>query len=483
MYIIYIYKQCYYCLHAQMIFYLSYIEQTDEGNEFFVGFFRNIFGRYTEFETIPPVLWITTNELAPVNFNVSTVTGLLEKNVAVPGQITYIHIPVGYIVFDSTKNPEFKAIHIKAENNRKIVVFGQNEQSASNDAYLALPVTSSSHYEYIVASLLAFRSNIQEPKNSVALIIGTENDTEIILEPSLIINHPFAINDSFIPGNAIEFRSVTIQKFQTFYLQVLGDLSGTRIIANKPISVFSGHECAYVPVASRSCDMLIEQLQPIDTWGTEVAIIPLRTRVGLDIIKIFAAHDSTIISLTGTNVISGTVTSEIRFTLDANKFREMLIRDFTLIQSNYQIAVFQFSRSSRTDFGPFMLSVPPREQYRDSYVVAPAPFDPSLENLSRGRVAYVNYTSIAVPAEYFNSSLITINNSTINASEFRPIRRADNSTWGYGARLLLDEGVQVIKHEDSNAALSVIMYGFSNQMSWGCAGGTGLVTIPFRKFC
>ena len=379
-----------------------------------------------------------------------------------------------------------KGIYVKAEHDRKIVVFGQNEEVGSNDAYLALPIASfyKTHYEYIVASVLGDIGSQYTARDSVALLIGTENDTEVILEPSVVINHPFAGNDSFIPGNATK---LIIQKFQTFYFQVRGgDISGTRLTANKPISVFSGHECADVPIASAPCDMLIEQLQPIDTWGTEVAIIPLRTRDG-DIIKVFASHDSTRVSVTHTNINDDTVVRNIRFVLDANKFEEILIKDFTLIQSNYQIAVFQFSRSYLTDNNifsdPFMLSLPPREQYLDSYVVAPAPFDPSLEgNSFTTRVAYENYTNIAVPVESFNSGLITINNSSINASEFRPIRRADNSIWGYGARLLLDQGVQVIKHENSNAAFSVIMYGFSNQMSWGCAGGTGLNPIPFCKY-
>ena len=110
--------------------------------------------------------------------------------------------------------------------------------------------------------------------------------------------------------------------------------------------------------------------------------------------------------------------------------------------------------------------VPPCEQYRDSFAVAPAPFHPSIAGTVAGRVAYVNYTNIAVPAEYFNASMITVNNNPIDASQFRAIRRADNSTWGYGAQLTLDVGAQVIRHQDPNAALSVTMYGFSNQQSW-----------------
>ena len=480
---------------------LHSVDQTNEGNEFFVGFFRNRFGRTDEPEVIPPVLWITTKESMPVNFEVFTFFGLLTSGVATPREITYIDIPLGFVVFDSSEDSEtdtrFKGIRIKAEDDRRIIVFGQNEEVASNDAYLALPIISlpaGRSYEYIAASIFGDSGTNLQAKDSVALIIGTENDTEIILEPSVLIRHPLApaqAGRSFIPGIPVQFRTVTIQRFQTFYLQVRGgDISGTRIIANKPISVFSGHECAYVPLASDPCDILIEQLQPIDTWGAEVATVPLRTRSG-DVLKVFASQDSTTVNVTYTDISSGMVTSDsFSFTLNRNGFRELggtsmvptgAIGDFALIQSNNPIAVFQFSRSFSTDNNiisdPFMLSVPYFEQYRNMYGVAPAPFNETIEGTVPGRVAYVNYTNIAVPAEYFNASLITVNDNPVNASEFRPIKRADNSIWGYGAQLLLDEGAQVIRHQDPNAALSVTIYGFSNQMSWGSIGGTGLAPI------
>ena len=474
------------------------VDQTNEGNEFFVGFFRNRFGRTDEPEVIPPVLWITTKESMPVNFEVFTFYGLLTSGVATPGEITYVDIPLGFVVFDSSKDSEtdsrFKGIRIKAEDYSRIAVFGQHEEVASNDAYLALPIISlpaGRSYEYIAASIFGGSGTISQAKDSVALIIGTKNDTEIILEPSILIRHPLAAalaGRQFIPGTPVQFRTVTIQRFQTFYLQVRGgDISGTRIIANKPISVFSGHECANIPLAGEPCDILIEQLQPIDTWGTKVVTVPLRTRSG-DVLKVFASQDSTTVNVTYTDISSGMVTSDsFSFTLNRNGFRELggtsivttgAIDDFALIQSNNPIAVFQFSRSFSTDDNiisdPFMLSVPSCGQYRNSYAVAPAPFNETIEGTISGRVAYVNYTNIAVPAEYFNASLITVNNNPINASEFRPIRRADNSIWGYGAQLLLDEGAQVIRHQDPNAALSVTLYGFSNRQSWGCTGGTGL---------
>ena len=483
-------------------------DETNEGNEFYVGFFRNQFGRASEQEVIPPILWITTKESTSVNFTVSTYFGQLASDVARPGEITYVNIPIGFVVFDSSDEDDtadslYKGIHIKAEGNRRIVVFGQNEEVASNDAYLALPIIlrpAGSSYEYIAASVFGDQGNVREAKDSVALIIGTENDTQIIVEPApqltAGIAHALAPNGRFFNNPAFT-NTVIIQRFQTFYLQVRGgDISGTRIIANKLISFFSGHECANIPLMSEPCDILIEQVPPVDTWGTEVVTIPLITREE-DIFKVFASQASTTVSVTHTDISSGMSTTartdissglgpiDPSFTLDRNQFMELVVSDYTLIQSNNPIGVFQFSRSFRADniinSDPFMMWVPSCEQYRDSFAVAPAPFDPLIEGTAVGRVAYANYTNIAVPAEYFNASMITVNNNPIDASDFGAIRRSDNSIWGYGAQLTLDEGVQVIRHQDPNAALSVTMYGFSSQQSWGCTGGTGLAPVALCK--
>ena len=467
-----------------------YIDQTNEGNEFYIGFFHNRFARSNQFEKYPPFVWVTTKEDTPVEFTVSTINGTVFTGFARPQEITYVRMPLGIIVSDSTQPntaERFKGIHIKTKDGKKIVVFGQNEQVASNDAYLALPVVTlpgGRSHEYIVASIHGDPGNAQQAKDSVALVVGTENDTEIIIKPSVVIPNAFASAETgyrFVPGVPDYLNTITIQKFQTFYLQVRGgDISGTRIIANKPISVFSGHECANVPLSSQPCDMLIEQIPPIDTWGSEVVTIPLKTKGG-DIIKIIASQDATRVNVTRTNIDDGIVNKDDTFILNSGQYKEMLIKDFSLIKSDHPIGVFQFARSFKADgviiSDPLMLLVPPYKQYRKSYAVATAPFEPSLSKTIAGRVAYVNYTNIAVPAEYFNASLLTVNNKTVNASDFKPIMRSDNSIWGYGAQLVLDEGAQIIQHQDPNVILSVTLYGFSNQQSWGCTGGIGLVPI------
>ena len=470
-------------------------DETNEGTEFYVGFFRNRFSRTIEQENIDPVVCIMTRDTRMTRVDVSSIRGRIQRiTLDTPGEVECVNIPIGFVVFDSTEESAedslFKGIHIRALQGRRIAVFGQNEEVASNDGYVALPIISrptGSSYEYIAASVHGDAGSAGEAKDSVVLIVGIENNTQIIVEPpaqlAAGIPHALAPGGRFFNNPAFT-NTVIIQRFQTFYLQVRGnDISGTRIIANKPVSVFSGHECANIPLTSQPCDMLIEQVPPVDTWGTEVVTIPLITR-SADTIKVFASQASTTVNVTHTDISSGMVTSDPSFTLGRNGFMELVISDYTLIQSNNSIGVFQFSRSYTTDnvvdSDPFMLWVPSCEQYCDSYVVAPLPFDSSIEGTVDGQVAYANYTNIAVPAEYFDASMITVNNNPIDASDFSAIRRSDNSIWGYGAQLTLEEGAQVIYHQDSDAALSVTMYGFSNQQSWGCTGGTGLAPLTSK---
>jgi hypothetical protein len=49
-----------------------------------------------------------------------------------------------------------------------------------------------------------------------------------------------------------------------------GDVTGVRVDADKPVAVFSGSRCAFVPEDQTGfCDHLEEQLFPLATWGTQ----------------------------------------------------------------------------------------------------------------------------------------------------------------------------------------------------------------------
>ncbi|MCP4868494.1 MAG: hypothetical protein GY898_07225 [Proteobacteria bacterium] len=54
--------------------------------------------------------------------------------------------------------------------------------------------------------------------------------------------------------------------------RVLGDLTGTRIVADQPVAVFAGHLCTFIPFDRYACDHLEEAMFPTETWGTAVVM-------------------------------------------------------------------------------------------------------------------------------------------------------------------------------------------------------------------
>ena len=201
-----------------VLFYLLYSGALLESssNEFFLGFATN-FQSPDELS-----IFVTTVESEPVAFAVSAVgfsfTGTATSNsslkVAIP---TTLQVSLG-------NNDREKGIRVKAEGDKTIVVYGLSYRLASSDAFLALPCSNLAvdEYEYFAVSY-----SLSGDGSSLILIVACENDT-LVTTPT----------ESFV-----------LQQQQTYQIDSsLVDLTGTRVVSNKPISVFGAHQCADIPV-------------------------------------------------------------------------------------------------------------------------------------------------------------------------------------------------------------------------------------------
>ena len=77
------------------------------------------------------------------------------------------------------------------------------------------------------------------------LVVGTEDNTTM----NLTTTQPVTINVGDSATNIYPDRqySFELNRFQTVYIATFNDLSGTKIVTDKPVSVFSGHECVFIP--------------------------------------------------------------------------------------------------------------------------------------------------------------------------------------------------------------------------------------------
>jgi len=178
----------------------------------------------------PPTLqlFVSTPEPNPVTFSVTTLMGFTFNGTATRQSTTTVILPSTLQVQTNTERN--KGIHIKAEQNKRILVYGLNYEDTTSDAFLALPCDryAVNQYEYYA---LTYHGITGHPHESTILIVACEDNTTITT-PS---------------------ATVQLNRQQTYLIREFRDLSGTKVISTKPISFFPGHECTSPMAISDTC--------------------------------------------------------------------------------------------------------------------------------------------------------------------------------------------------------------------------------------
>lgn len=164
------------------------------------------------------------------------------------------------------------------------------------------------------------------------------------------------------------------------------DLTGSRVVSDRPVAVFGGHACANVPYDVPACDHLESQLAPVDTWGTRFATMPLRdpgTTVA-NLVRVVAARDGT--TLTVDPPAGGGAAT---YALDAGDHVELTIAVATELSANAPIQIAQLLVGQNVSDPPLergdpaMTVLVPEEQFRRDYVfVAPSSYAPLVRGQS-----------------------------------------------------------------------------------------------------
>ena len=143
-------------------------------------------------------------------------------------------------------------------------------------------------------------------------------------------------------------------------------------MSDKPVSVFSGHECGHMPANISFCDHMVEQIPPISTWGTEFYTVPFLTRPR-DIFKVISAQNDNRIMWMCNDGNGALIASAERVLLTAGTVIEIptLENHFCRFTSQFPVLLVQFSIGGEADntvlADPLMTVIPPVGQYRSSY--------------------------------------------------------------------------------------------------------------------
>ncbi len=447
---------------------------TTEGNSFFVGFFANL-----NYKIINKV-WFAVDSVSNQEVTVFVQSPLNSevKNYTTPIEFEFQADRIN-LQSPAERN---KGVYIYSNDGDPLSVIALAEKEYSSDAFKVLPCVHhpSNGYEYYAVSVPISRIPKQDEDypgefldiggRSALVIVTTEDDTT--LQITLTQNVDLLADDlkAQVPKGEIQAGETVainiLKSIQTLYLGSNEDLSGSRVVSDKPIAFFSGHECGTVGPSNISfCDHMNEQIPPTATWGKQFITAPLAKRTSGDTFKIIASRDNTIVQIGCTN---DELTS---ISLDKGEISQFVISSESscYFMSNLPILLVQFSMSSNVDnvflSDPFMIIVPPVEQYRSRYNI----------HLFRSSVSTINqigsyFLNILIPADTSPSG-IRLNDREFLNSELIPITCPDGE--GICAYSILVEGVtnsSILRHVDG-MIINANVYWYEFRVGYGYFAG------------
>ena len=393
-----------------------------------------------------------------------TAAGVIETgslNFDSPATVTF---STNILVAGSEYAHRQKGIHVRATGVESIFILVTTSNILGFGDYLAYPCQDfeTDDYEYYAVSTtstsLGFRSQV--------VLVACEDDTEVTITPTETVNLPNDAQDpdsSLIDVLAGDNHTFIINQMQTLLIATTGaDLTGSKIVSNKPLTVISGHQCGNVPESLNFCEQLAVQVPPTSTWGSEFLLAPFTGRTSGQYYKVVASSNATtVVYKCGTSSPIGTVLT--------NPGQSFLFRtestDYCYLFTNKPVLVVQMATGGSVDNlgDPVMAIVPPIPQH-----VSSASF------LSLQTVTFETHAiSVTVAKEHFRSLDILFDGMPMNCI-WNEIVNLDDCVVGFGCNMNVTAGSHIVSHSAEGGLLSVMAYGFDSTPLQGYAYTAGM---------
>ncbi len=136
----------------------------------------------------------------------------------------------------------------------------------------------------------------------------------------------------------------------------VADLTGMKIVSNKPISVISACICAYDPQGY--CGHQAQMMRPVSAYQSQFALVGFKAPDYGGIIKVVAAYPNTQITVSGTTLANLNAGQSYNFTVAPNYVG--------VLTSTQPVTVSQFGQMYSLGAGlgkPFVTNVPAAAEY------------------------------------------------------------------------------------------------------------------------
>ncbi|XP_033106660.1 sushi domain-containing protein 2-like [Anneissia japonica] len=347
-------------------------------------------------------------------------------------------IPSAYMLSGTGRS--LKAIKVSASSD--VSVYGLMYQHFSTDGFLGIPITNLGT-QYVVVTFQ------DRPEASQFAVIGTQDSTTVHVTLRDTVSFE---GQTYNQGDVL---TIMVNESQVVQIQSTNDLSGSIVQSDKSVAVFSGNECVNIP--GSYCDTLIEQLVPINSWG-QTHIYTASQNSDTNIYRIIAYFS-------GTNVTIPGVPNQI---LDSGEFWEGRLHSSGLVSSNKPTLMVQLLSSvNGGTVDPSLIHIPSEEQFGYVFGFTTPPHSGGDSG------GYFNFINIVTKRDARQT--VHLNGSPINGTNIRESNVPGTAYSLITLQLPKGEGVYYVEQTDPLASpLSVIVYGYENDESYGYAAGLSL---------
>lgn len=376
--------------------------------------------------------------------------------------VTRVDLDTFDLLLPDPRRTPISQLSLLLEFDDEVVVYGVNTQRWSTDCFLALPkdVTGQEHI------ILSYPNTLSPDPAAGALggsdfpsqfaVIATEDSTLLEVEPSVRIssrpdNFPFTIK---------------LNKGQVYFAQAFGrigqDLTGTHLKANYPVIVYGSHQRTNIPYDQAvGRDHLVEQLPPVDRWGTRIFVTPhfqlMKTLPDANIFRVIAANDNTILKID--SVYYATLRARQMVELPLDRAMEITANGpIMAAQYQHSTADEKFIKMPNDSIGdPFMMLANPPAQFDSMYW---------FESLQTKDFKF-HFVNVVIPTERIGTLLL--DGFPTGAS----FSRIANTSYSY-AQITVRTGYHVIR---ASAPFGLYIYGYGPYNSYGYPGALVFDTL------
>lgn len=358
--------------------------------------------------------------------------------------IVTINIPIE-LEIHSLKSNEKKGIIISSD--QQINVSAISKQLATSDAFLCYPINILDT-SYIVASYKnKFFSVVGHPQNrySAIIIASLEDSTSVEIIPTVPLEG--LGNDSLQPVKIVLNKGETRQLIARITKEY--DLTGSIINSNKKIVVYSTHQGAYIPAKGSTqtgnTDVILKQTLPISRLGTNAIFSPIiNARYNNRTLgRVISPFDNNILNISDTTII-----------LNKQEFYEFEF-DSTFIANTSKPSLFAeycLSGINNDYLDPFLLLLPPKENYQNEYLFLVPVFNSLTKN-------YINIITDSI-----GKNSLELDNISLKDTPCYKIQGTNKLFF----QLPINPGSHNIK---SDSLFGLIVYGFGEAESYGYIPG------------